>query len=250
MDESTLGWYPIALSTAVPPGTTRAVLLAGREVMIWRDNDGAAHVWQDRCPHRGMRLSLGFVRGNSLNCLYHGWEYGAASSCVRIPAHPDLEVPSTIHATAFAMLEASGLIWVSLDATPEAPPELDLHAVPLISVAVETSAQSLANGIFDIRLDSFAAPIGDTDTDTEIEALRAGRLFAVSAGAETLLLALHPVHAGKTMLHALLHAPDVADAELAARRRHYAAIARHLRWSVENGRPVAPLAASPTEARL
>ena len=88
----TTGWTPIALGRDVPAGVTRAVLLDGRELVIWRGN-GGAHVWEDRCPHRGMRLSLGFVRDNSLNCLYHGWQYGASSSCIRIPAHPTWQWP-------------------------------------------------------------------------------------------------------------------------------------------------------------
>ena len=250
MDEKISGWYPIALSTAVTAGTTRAVHLGGREIMIWRDLGGEAHVWEDRCPHRGMRLSFGFVRENGLSCLYHGWQYGASSSCVRIPAHPDLEVPKTIHATAFPMLEAGGLIWASLDASPDPAPELDLHAIPLVSTAVEISAQKLARAIFDIRLDPFAPPMDEEETDTEIEALRAGRLFAVTAGVETLLLALHPVDGGKTMLHTMIHAPDVADDDLPALRRHYAAIVRRLRWSAENGFPTAPAARSLLEVEL
>ena len=80
-------WIPIALSRDVPVGVTRAVIVDTREVMIWRGEDGVAQVWEDRCPHRGMRLSLGFVRGNALNCLYHGWQYGAGANCLRIPAH-------------------------------------------------------------------------------------------------------------------------------------------------------------------
>ena len=92
-------WIPIALQKDVPPETTRAVILSGEERVVWRAADGAVQIWEDRCPHRGMRLSLGFVRGNALNCLYHGWEYSAAGPCVRIPAHPDLAVPPTIRAT-------------------------------------------------------------------------------------------------------------------------------------------------------
>ncbi|GIS36806.1 MAG: hypothetical protein Ct9H90mP8_2260 [Pseudomonadota bacterium] len=28
----------------------------------------------NRCPHRGTRLSLGFFSGKQLACLYHGWQ--------------------------------------------------------------------------------------------------------------------------------------------------------------------------------
>lgn len=134
----TAGWTPIALSRDIPPGTTRAVLLDGRELVIWRGDGPApqpAHVWEDRCPHRGMRLSLGFVRDNALNCLYHGWQYGQSASCLRIPAHPDLAVPPTIRANAFECTEAGGLVWVRLGGS-EALPALAADVTPVLSLAV------------------------------------------------------------------------------------------------------------------
>ena len=131
----TTGWTPIALARDVPAGVTRAVLLDGKELVIWRGN-GGAQVWEDRCPHRGMRLSLGFVRDNSLNCLYHGWQYGASSSCIRIPAHPDLTVSPTIKANAYDAAEAGGLIWVRLAGHDEIP-ALTESVTPVLSFAVE-----------------------------------------------------------------------------------------------------------------
>ena len=40
-----------------------------------------------------MRLSHGFVRSEKLACIFHGWQYDGAGSCVGIPAHPDLAPP-------------------------------------------------------------------------------------------------------------------------------------------------------------
>ncbi|HEY9011064.1 MAG TPA: Rieske 2Fe-2S domain-containing protein [Devosia sp.] len=134
----TAGWTPIALSRDVPAGITRAVIVEGRELVIWR-GDGPAHVWEDRCPHRGMRLSLGFVRDNSLNCLYHGWQYGASSSCVRIPAHPDLTVAPTIKANAYESAEAGGLVWVRLGGTEPLPAPSE-PVTPVLSFAMEVDS--------------------------------------------------------------------------------------------------------------
>lgn len=141
----TTDWTAIALSRDVPPGVTRAVLLDGRELVIWRGH-GAAHVWEDRCPHRGMRLSLGFVRDNSLNCLYHGWQYGASSSCIRIPAHPDLTVSATIKANAYEAAEAGGLVWVRFGGSSPlpAPPQ---GVTPVLSFAVEADGLDDPNPI-------------------------------------------------------------------------------------------------------
>lgn len=187
-------WTPIALSRDVPAGVTRAVRLDGKELVIWR-GDGAAHVWEDRCPHRGMRLSLGFVRDNSLNCLYHGWQYGASSSCVRIPAHPDLTVPPTIKANAHAAAEAGGLIWVRLNGEG-ALPAVTETAKPVLSLAVD------------------------------IDGLDSPELALPFEGAQ-LVVRWHRVEPGKIMLHAVIE----GDADIA----RAATFLRGMRNDMEGG---------------
>src|SRR5580700_5238771 len=68
---------PVGLSLAVEASSSAGTRLLDRELVVWRDNSGAAHVWEDRCPHRGMKLSFGFVRGDHIACLYHGWQYNS-----------------------------------------------------------------------------------------------------------------------------------------------------------------------------
>jgi nitrite reductase/ring-hydroxylating ferredoxin subunit len=145
-------WIPIALGRDVPKGATRAVILDGRELVIWRSDSGAAQVWEDRCPHRGMRLSYGFVRGEALNCLYHGWQYGPSASCQKIPAHPDLSVPPTIKANAYASAEAGGFILVDFDPEPGLPPLL-LAGRPIASLAIATDAETLGRLVTGTPLD-------------------------------------------------------------------------------------------------
>jgi hypothetical protein len=83
-----------------------------------------------------MRLSFGFVRGTVLNCLYHGWRYGASGGCAGIPAHPDLKVPPTIKANAFPVREAGGMVWTRFDEGEDEPPALPESAVPIASVTI------------------------------------------------------------------------------------------------------------------
>jgi phenylpropionate dioxygenase-like ring-hydroxylating dioxygenase large terminal subunit len=134
-------WVPIALSRDIPAGVTRAIILDGYELVAWRGDGGAVQVWEDRCPHRGTRLSYGFVRGDRLNCLYHGWEYGTGASCHRIPAHPDLAVPATIRAKAYAATESGGMVLVELSA-PGVPPVL-LAGLPVATLAVSAGIDTV-----------------------------------------------------------------------------------------------------------
>lgn len=191
-------WIPVALGRDVPAGVTRAVLVDGEERVVWRGADGRVQVWEDRCPHRGMRLSLGFVRGNALNCLYHGWEYDSGASCVRIPAHPDLEVPRTIRAKAFAAAEGAGMIWTRRAAGDEPLPALP-DGRPLASLAVEADEAAI------LALCSAAPQTGAQLVVAELDGIG-------------FVLGWHRVGPGRTMLHAATSAPVDAAAGLAALR--------------------------------
>lgn len=138
-------WVPIALSASIEPGTSAGAIVDGAEIVVWRDDKGAPHVWEDRCPHRGMRMSFGFVRGDHIACLYHGWSYDTAGQCRLIPAHPDLEVPKTIKIPTYGVQERDGIIWTSLaDGTASTVPALGID-VPVRSLYADCSvAQALA----------------------------------------------------------------------------------------------------------
>lgn len=187
-------WVPIALSRDVPVGTTRAVILDGQELVVWRGDGRTAQVWEDRCPHRGMRLSFGFVRGDALNCLYHGWEYGAGAACRRIPAHPDLTVPPTIKAKTFASAETGGMIWVDL-AGASAPPPVVLAGLPIVSLAVMAD------------LPAVLRRLGDPLPHAEAQ------LVEASLDGVPLTIGWHVPAAGKIMLHVVSTDPGNVESK-------------------------------------
>ena len=78
-------WYPVALSNGLEPGRSAGTRVFDRELCIWRDADGVAHAWEDRCPHRMAPLSKGRYRGGIVECGYHGMQFVADGSCVAIP---------------------------------------------------------------------------------------------------------------------------------------------------------------------
>ena len=115
------GWHAVALSNDVEPGSSNGTHLFGEEIVVWRDGAGVPHVWVDRCPHRGMRLSYGYVRADRIACLYHGWQYGTDGRCLRIPAHPDIEPPASIVVWRHSCREAMDLIFARLGEAIDAP---------------------------------------------------------------------------------------------------------------------------------
>jgi phenylpropionate dioxygenase-like ring-hydroxylating dioxygenase large terminal subunit len=115
VDTST--WHPVARSAELLPGDNIVAGFAcGQELALWRAADGTAQAWENRCPHRSVRFTLGqVVGGDRLACAYHGWQYAAGSGqCVRIPAHPSMAVPPSVCAKTFHAAEAAGMLWVNL----------------------------------------------------------------------------------------------------------------------------------------
>jgi phenylpropionate dioxygenase-like ring-hydroxylating dioxygenase large terminal subunit len=116
-------WHPVAASTEVGAGNLFAARLLEQDLVIWRDPNGGIHAWEDRCPHRGTRLSIGHVAGNEVVCAYHGWHYDFEGRCALIPAHPELARKTQARVTTFAVAERYGLVWVRLgDGSATIPP--------------------------------------------------------------------------------------------------------------------------------
>ena len=138
--DMTTTWIANGLSPDLP----RAVVMHGDwqgvELAIWRSATGRLSAWKDRCPHRGMRLSHGFVRGETLACIYHGWVYGQDGACRHIPAHPAMVPPASIRAEAFACVEQDGVLWVAPAEATDAPPKLN-GMEPVRSLPSPTAAR-------------------------------------------------------------------------------------------------------------
>jgi nitrite reductase/ring-hydroxylating ferredoxin subunit len=190
-------WIPAVLLPDLPPGGVIASACGPLEVAIWRSASGRVAAWNDRCPHRGMRLSHGFVRGEMLSCIYHGWRFDGAGRCRKIPAHPDLEPPETIRTQAIACLESQQVVWVAAQTPDVAPPDLG-DVAPLRSFTVEAGA------------DTIAAVAGGVPERTLLCLEPQGPMPA-------LVLLLQALGAGRTAVHALA-APAAMEALIAASR--------------------------------
>ena len=218
------GWVPVALSAAVEAGTSAGALVEGYEIVVWRDNSGAAHVWEDRCPHRGMRMSFGFVRGDHIACLYHGWQYDTAGQCRHIPAHPTLDVPQTIKVPTYRAAERYGIVWAT-SAQDAALPETGAggDVTPIRSLYVDRAIAAVKA--------AFAAE-GMTGLSQD-----AG-LLASAEG--TLLLAFQQVSADRTAVHIVLLDRHAADG--GARQKQIAQWAEKLRFDLETAAVAAEVA--------
>jgi phenylpropionate dioxygenase-like ring-hydroxylating dioxygenase large terminal subunit len=68
-------WHPVLPSGQLRKNGVAGVRLAGRNLALFRDSKGVVGALDDQCPHRRMKLSMGKVHHDKLQCLYHGWTF-------------------------------------------------------------------------------------------------------------------------------------------------------------------------------
>lgn len=106
-------WYPLFFSTDLSSERLLAAKLFGEPLVLFRDSLGVVNTLFDRCPHRSVPLSLGRLCEGKIECMYHGWQFGAQGKCEYIPTHAAGEViPKNAHVPSRPTVEKDGLIWV------------------------------------------------------------------------------------------------------------------------------------------
>jgi phenylpropionate dioxygenase-like ring-hydroxylating dioxygenase large terminal subunit len=141
-------WYPVGRSSALPPGGLLSFELFGEPLVCFRDSRGQPVCLQDRCPHRSTPLSQGRVVGGRLECRYHGWQFGAAGRCERIPVLTiGKSPPPRANACGRICQERRGMIWVWAGALDRPPGEFPEYLFETLD------SPGMAHYIFDQAMD-------------------------------------------------------------------------------------------------
>jgi nitrite reductase/ring-hydroxylating ferredoxin subunit len=203
-------WFPVARSAELVPRHIAQTQLLGQEIALWRADTGAINAWENRCPHRGVRLSIGDNAGNELRCQYHAWRFASGSGqCTFIPAHPTQRPASGIRAGVYAAIERYQFVWVNLDPHTVEPhiDEPDLHLT-------ETERDATLRSIFvnaptaavrSVLLQGYQV---DATTEASVVAADAFTLTANTDAelgeAPAIVFLLQPVTETQTIIHGLL----------------------------------------------
>ena len=79
-------WVRAAAAADVPPGSAKAVLVAGRWFALFHDPERGFFATNDTCPHQGASLGEGTYHEGRVICPWHGWVFDVRSGeCVRVP---------------------------------------------------------------------------------------------------------------------------------------------------------------------
>ena len=120
------GWYRLSSSATLRPGQLRYFECLGRQLVLWRGEDGEPRVMHAFCPHLGANLALGRVRGNCIECAFHHWQFTGDGRAAHVP-YSD-HIPRDVLTETFPVQEVHGQIFMyhscrgGKQSASEAPP--------------------------------------------------------------------------------------------------------------------------------
>lgn len=103
-------WYVAGWDEEFSSEKACARTLLDVPVILFRDASGDVAALLDRCPHRGVPLSMGTMSNCKIQCPYHGLEFDATGTCVHNP-HISGD-PSRLRTTRFATARRNGAVWI------------------------------------------------------------------------------------------------------------------------------------------
>ncbi|MEZ5323240.1 MAG: Rieske 2Fe-2S domain-containing protein [Microthrixaceae bacterium] len=126
------GWYQICWPDELEPGGVLPLYYFDRDLVLWRDTDGAAYHLQDAiCPHLGGHLGHGgHVEDCQITCPFHGWKFDAEGHNSEIPYSDRVNKSACVR--TYPVLERNGVVMAWYHPFDESPmwdiPELDEFA--------------------------------------------------------------------------------------------------------------------------
>ena len=154
-------WYVAAWSDEVTNKPIKRVVCE-EPIVLFRIGDGTAAALADRCAHRAFPLSQGRLVGDSIECGYHGFTYGADGRCTKVPAQTTL--PERAVVRSYPLHEKDGWVWVWMGDADQANPEdiPDTHwlqdddwATVTHSVLFKCRASLVHDNLLDLTHESF-----------------------------------------------------------------------------------------------
>ena len=106
-------WYAILESNEIKKGKIVGVTRMGEKMVAWRNTRGELSVMSDKCPHRGVALSVGKLAGDCIQCPFHGFEYDTSGTCKLVPANgAGSEPPKALHIRSYPVREEHGFVYI------------------------------------------------------------------------------------------------------------------------------------------
>jgi len=102
-------WYVAAWDHEITRSLQQVEML-GEKIVLYRKENGEPVALEDACPHRKLPLSMGRLKGDQVECGYHGLTFDCTGTCTRVPGAE--RVPHVAQVRSYPVAERYGLLWV------------------------------------------------------------------------------------------------------------------------------------------
>ncbi len=113
-------WMPVMRSEDLPRGEARPIRVMSEDFALYRGESGQAQAVDYRCPHRGAQMHLGWVEGDAIRCVYHGWKFDGTGQCIEQPAE-EPGFARKVRIGTYPTREYMGLVFVYFGGGKEPP---------------------------------------------------------------------------------------------------------------------------------
>jgi vanillate O-demethylase monooxygenase subunit len=103
-------WYVAAWSSDVGR-TLKAETFLGENVVLYRKQDGTPVALEDACPHRKLPLSCGNLKGDTVECGYHGLTFDSMGTCVAAPTQASA-IPRRAAVKSYPVVDRYRFLWI------------------------------------------------------------------------------------------------------------------------------------------
>ncbi len=126
-------WYVAAWDHELIDGKLLARTLLEKPVLLYKGDSGRVVALDNRCCHRGAKLSNGRREGDDIRCMYHGLKFAPDGKCIQIPGQDN--IPKGLGVRAYPVVERQHLIWIWMGDPAKADPATILDIPYLASPA-------------------------------------------------------------------------------------------------------------------
>ena len=127
-------WCYVGLEAEIPqPGDFKRTAIGERSVIMVRDRDGAVHVVENVCAHRGLAFCRqNFGNRREFTCPYHQWTYALDGKLIGVPLMRGVRSGTEVHGgmppqfrredhglTALRVTRRNGVVFASFDEAVE-----------------------------------------------------------------------------------------------------------------------------------
>jgi vanillate O-demethylase monooxygenase subunit len=102
-------WWVGAMSHEVSRIPMQRTIL-DKPVVFYRTQAGAPVAMHGLCPHRSFPLVMSTLRGDAIECGYHGFTFDCAGTCIKVPSQN--EVPKSFRTHVYPTAERGQWVWI------------------------------------------------------------------------------------------------------------------------------------------